>query len=161
LLYNRFIKRFQKESLNNSSEKAMTQDKGAMEMKKLFFAARAITLMAILTMAISASHAAITAWEADGVIRGTDIEYSGLSVTRSGVSVKLTNTSPYDVKVSLKLTFLDRGGNSLGYSIFGLREIGAGGYVTLSNNYLNGNWRMCRNSPRIDFSRMTYEPIYY
>ena len=115
----------------------------------------------ILSMAITTSHAVASTWAVDGVIRGTEIEYSGLTVSRSGVSVRLTNTSTDDVKVSLKLTFLDRGGNSIGHSIFGLREIEAGASVTISNNHLNGNWRACRDSARIDFARMTYEYIYY
>jgi len=101
------------------------------------------------------------AWNTDGEIPGTDIEYSGLSVTKNGVGVKLTNASGYDVKISLKLTFYDNNGNSMGYSIFGLREIGADGYADISNNYLNGKWKLCKDAPRIDFSRMTYEPIYY
>jgi len=112
-------------------------------------------------MAVSISHAAVPAWQADGIIPLTEIEYSGLSVSRSGVSVKLTNTSAADVKVSLRLAFLDREGNTIGYSLFGLREIEAGGYAAFSNNYLNGNWRACRDASRMNFSRMTYEPIYY
>ena len=127
-------------------------------MKKCFCAARAVIMLIVFATVITASRT--DAWESEGVIPGTEIEYSGLSVTRSGVSVRLTNTSPYDVKVSLRLSFFNRDGNSLGYSIFGLREIWAGNSVTLSNNYLNGNWRHCRDAPRMDFSRMTYEHIY-
>ena len=121
-------------------------------------------MIIIFAMVITVPHTAASAaptWEADGVIPGTEIEFSGLSVTRSGVSVRLTNTSDYDVKISLRLTFLDRNGNSIGYSIFGLREIWAENFVTISNNYLNGNWRACRNAPRINFSSMTYEFIYH
>ena len=129
-------------------------------MKKCFCAARVVTLIIIFSMTVAISHATAFAWEVDGVIPGTEIEYSGLSVSRSGVSVKLTNSSPGDVKVSLRLTFLDREGNSLGYTIFGLREIWAGNSVTITNNYLNGNWRACRDAPRINFAAMTYEPIY-
>ena len=129
-------------------------------MEKFFCAARAATFILILTLWIAVSGTVASAWTADGVIPGTEIEYSELSVSKSGVSVKLTNTSAYDVKVSLKLTFLDREGNSLGYAIFGLREMEAGDSVTISNNYLNGNWKTCRDSARMDFSRMTYEPIY-
>ena len=130
-------------------------------MKKNHCAARAAILILIFAMAITISHRVVFAWETDGVIAGTDIEYSALVVSRQGVSVKLTNTSNDDVKVSLKLMFLDRTGNSLGYSIFGLREIGGGDSATVTNNYLNGNWRKCRDSARMDFSKMTYEPIYY
>ena len=132
-------------------------------MKKFLYAARAVSTIIIFAMVIAAPHtfaSAASVWDADGVIPGTDIEYSGLSVTRSGVSVKLTNTSADDVKVSLRLTFFDRSGNSIGYSLFGLREIWAENFVTISNNYLNGNWRACRDAPRIDFARMTYELIY-
>ena len=129
-------------------------------MKKILYAARAVTTIIIFAAAITASHAATPSWEADGVIPGTEIEYSGLSVTRSGVSVKLTNTSFFDVKVSLRLTFFDRNGNSLGYSLFGLREIWAESSVNITNNFLNGNWRACRDAPRMDFVRMTYEYLY-
>ena len=129
-------------------------------MKKCFCAERAVTLIIVFVMVITVSHTAAFAWDAEGVIAGTGIEYTGLSVTRSGVSVKLTNTSPFDVKVSLRLTFLDRDGNTVGYTIFGLREIWAGNSVTISNNYLNGNWRACRDAPRMNFSRMTYEYLY-
>jgi hypothetical protein len=101
------------------------------------------------------------AWSSDGVISGTDLEYSGLSVTKKGVSVRLTNTSGDDVKVSLKLTFYDVNGSSLGYSIFGLREIGARQQVEVSDNYLTGKWKPCRDSQRMEFLKMTYEPIYY
>ena len=130
-------------------------------MKNCLNAARAGAMIIILTMIITVSGVAAFAWEADGAIPGTWIEYSGLTVSRSGVSVRLTNTSPNDVNVSLRLTFFDRGGNSLGYSLFGLREIWAGESVTFSNNHLNGNWRACRDAPRINFSRMTYEYIYH
>ena len=116
--------------------------------------------MLIITVVITIFHTVAFAWEANGVIPGTEIEYSGLAISRQGVSVKLTNTSTDDVKVSLRLTFFDRTGNSLGYSLFGLREIRAGDSVTVSNNYLNGNWRACRNASRIGFARMTYDYIY-
>jgi hypothetical protein len=101
------------------------------------------------------------AWEANGAIPGTDIEFSNLEVSKKGVAVRLANTSSDDVKVSLKLTFYDRNGNALGYSLFGLREIPAGAYSDISGNYLNGKWKPCRDSQRIEFAKMTYEPIYY
>ncbi|MDR3280528.1 MAG: hypothetical protein LBT23_08445 [Synergistaceae bacterium] len=122
-------------------------------MKKIFMAILIVSFAFIIARAASA-------WPAEGVIYGADIEYSGMSVTKNGVSVKLTNTSGNDVKVSLKLTFYDTKGNSLGYSIFGLREIAAGGYADISNNHLNGKWKPCRDAQRIDFSKMTYEPLY-
>ena len=70
-------------------------------MKKFLAAAVAVSVILI-------SASAVFAWGAEGVIPGTDIEYSGLSVAKNGVSVKLTNTSNYDVKASLKLTFFDK-----------------------------------------------------
>ncbi|MDR1510091.1 MAG: hypothetical protein LBS53_10665 [Synergistaceae bacterium] len=112
----------------------------------------------ILTLSVSG---AALGWDTEGVIYGTDIEYSGLVVSKSGVAVKLTNTSNTDVKVSLKLTFYGRNGSSLGYSIFGLREIQAGSYADISKNYLNGKWKECRDAARMEFVKMTYEPIYY
>ena len=130
-------------------------------MKKIFrgFCAAGIFMALIFATGVKASYAA-PVWPAEGVISGTDIEYAGLSVSAGGVSVRLTNTAGHDVKVSLRLTFLDRNGNTLGYSIFGLREIYAGRYVSISNNHLNGSWRTCRDAPRMVFSSMTYEPIY-
>jgi hypothetical protein len=108
-----------------------------------------------------AACGAALGWDAEGVIYGTDIEYSGLTVSKNGVAVKLTNTSNTDVKVSLKLTFHNANGGSLGYSIFGLREIQAGSYADISRNYLNGKWKECRDAARMEFVKMTYEPIYY
>jgi hypothetical protein len=127
---------------------------GAMPMKK-------ITCAALAMLLILMSCGTILGWDAEGVIYGTDIEYSGLSVTKSGVAVKLTNISDTDVKLSLKLTFSDRNGNSLGYAIFGLREIKARSYANISKNYLNGKWKECRDAARMEFVKMTYEPIYY
>jgi hypothetical protein len=112
--------------------------------------------MALILIIAGTSYA----WTTDGVIPGTDIKYSGMSVTKNGVNVKLTNVSDNDVKISLKLTFYDANGNSVGYSLFGLREIYAGGYADVSNNFLNGKWKQCRDSQRMGFSKMTYEPIY-
>lgn len=99
------------------------------------------------------------AWDAQGMIYGTDIEYSLLTLSKNGVRVRLTNTYETDVKLSLRLTFYDRTGNTLGYSLFGLREIPGESYVDISSNYLNGNWRACRDAARIEWQRMTYEPI--
>jgi hypothetical protein len=81
-------------------------------------------------------------------------------VSKSGVSVRLANTSGYDVRVSLKLTFFDGYGNSIGHSVFGLREISAGEPVEISGNYLSGKWKECRDAAKISFVKMTYEPIY-
>jgi hypothetical protein len=111
-------------------------------------------------LSVFATAAAVCAWNADGVIPGTDISYSGLTVSRNGVAVKLTNNSGYDVRVSLKLTFVNEDGNADGYALFGLRTIPAGSEIGISRNYLTGNWRSCRKSARIIFEKMTYEPIY-
>jgi uncharacterized protein YxeA len=123
-------------------------------MKKIVCAVFGIILV------LSAGGVAL-GWDAEGAIYGTDIEYSGLAVSKNGVAVKLTNTSNTDVKVSLNLIFYDRNGHSLGYSIFGLREIQAGSYADISGNYLNGKWKACRDAVRMEFVKMTYEPIYY
>jgi hypothetical protein len=115
----------------------------------------------IITAVILASAGDAFAWAAEGLIPGTEIEYSGLVVSKKGVTVKLTNKSLDDVKASLKLTFFDDRGNSIGHSIFGLREIPAGESVEISGNHLSGKWKPCRDSARINFSKMTYEPIYF
>ncbi|MDR2779900.1 MAG: hypothetical protein LBB28_02115 [Synergistaceae bacterium] len=120
-----------------------------------------ITCAVLGIILILATSGAVFGWDAEGVIYGTDVEYSGLAVSKNGVSVKLTNTSNTDVKVSLKLTFYDKNGSSLGYSIFGLREIQADFYADISGNYLNGKWKECRDAARMEFVKMTYEPIYY
>jgi hypothetical protein len=123
-------------------------------MRKFFLASLAIL---IVTMT---STPALLAWEADGVIPGTEIDYSELVVSKDGVSVKLTNTSADDVKVSLRLAFFDDRGNETGYSIFGLREIPAGESAEISGNHLSGRWKSCKDAARINFSRMTYDIIY-
>ena len=121
---------------------------------------RRFFLASLATLIILTSASALFAWEADGGVPGTEIEYSGLGVSKDGVSVKLTNASTGDVKVSLKLRFFDAGGNEIGYSIFGLREIPAGDSVEISGNHLSGRWKPCRDAARMNFSRMTYETIY-
>jgi hypothetical protein len=123
-------------------------------------------LKKIISFAMSMTFLIVTAsaafsWPADGIIPGTDLEFSSLEVSREGVSVKLTNTSGDDVKVSLRLTFYDRESNAIGYSLFGLREIPAGSSIAVSRNYLNGKWKPCRDAPKGVFQKMTYEPIYY
>jgi hypothetical protein len=100
------------------------------------------------------------AWEQQGKIYGTEMGYEGLAVQRGGVQVRLHNASHDDVEVSLKLLFYDKNGNSVGYTIFGLREIPAGKYVDVTNNYLNGDWRKCRDAFRIEWQTMTYEYLY-
>jgi hypothetical protein len=116
--------------------------------------------IAAAVLSVFLASAAVYAWNADGVIPGTDISYAELSVSRGGVAVKLTNTSSYDVKISFKLTFVNEDGNTDGYALFGLRTIAAGKEVAVSRNYLTGNWRTCGKSARIILEKMTYEPIY-
>lgn len=114
-----------------------------------------------LCLAVAILFAATAyAWDAQGKIYGTDIEYSNLAVTKNGVDVKFTNTYYSDVKISLRLNFYDRTGNLLGYSIFGLQEIPAETYVDINGNYLNGNWRKCRDAAKLQWQRMTYEILY-
>jgi hypothetical protein len=113
---------------------------------------------AVLSVFLTA--AVVCAWNADGVIPGTDITYSELTVSRDGVAVKLTNNLNYDVKVSLKLTFFNADGNTDGYALFGLRTIPAETEIAVSRNYLSGKWKTCNKSVRIIFEKMTYEPIY-
>jgi hypothetical protein len=116
--------------------------------------------IAAAVLSIFLTAAAVCAWNADGVIPGTDITYSELTVSKNGVAVKLTNNFDSDVKVSLKLTFFNAEGNADGYALFGVRTIAAGTEVAISRNYLSGSWRACRKSARIIFEKMTYEPIY-
>jgi uncharacterized protein YcfL len=122
-------------------------------MKKFFSLAVALMLLIPCT-------GCAFAWENTGAINGTDIEYSEMSVSKGGVDVRLTNTSAADVKVSLKVSFFDKEGNSIGHSIVGLREIQAGASVGISGNYLTGNWRQCRDARRMTWEKMTYELIY-
>jgi hypothetical protein len=123
-------------------------------MKKFLFLTTAVSF-------IFASCTVLAAWDANGTVPGADVEFSSLDISRNGVSVRLTNKSGYDVRISLKLIFQDGGGNSIGYSIFGLREIPEGSYADISGNYLNGNWRKCRAAERLVWQRMTYEPVYH
>jgi hypothetical protein len=122
-------------------------------MKKIFLAV-------IAAAVIFVSAETLFAWGKEGAIPNTDIGYTDLSVSKKGVGVRLTNTSGDYVRVSLKLTFFDTNGNSIGYTVFGLREIPPNSSVDISDNYLSGKWKPCRDSARIDFSKMTYEPIY-
>jgi hypothetical protein len=119
-----------------------------------------IICLAVLILSVFAAADAVFAWNAEGVIPGTEISYSGMTVSKDGVAVKLTNNSGNDARVSLKLTFFDKDGNGAGYSLFGLRVIAAGSEVEISRNYLTGKWKSCKNSERIVFEKMTYELIY-
>lgn len=109
----------------------------------------------VLVAAVCAS-----AWENSGVVHGTGVEYSNLAVSKSGVNVTLTNTEEFPVKISLRLNFYDRNGNSIGYSLFGLREIEAGGKKEIVGNYLNGKWKTCRDAFRMEWQKMTYDVLY-
>jgi hypothetical protein len=113
---------------------------------------------AALIVAGAASSAG--AWEKSGRIPGTEIEFSNLEVSKEGVSLRLENTSVSDVRVSLTLYFRDREGNSVGYSIFAVREIPGGGYADVAGNYLSGSLHECRIAHKIEWKRMTYEYLY-
>jgi hypothetical protein len=121
---------------------------------------RKVLIAALLISAAVMMAAPAWSWDAGGKIYGTELEYSGLAVTKNGVEVRLTNSSDTDVKVSLKIVFYDNGGNSIGYTIFAVREIPGGSFVDISRNYLNGKWKPCRDAPRMEWQRMTYELLY-
>jgi hypothetical protein len=121
--------------------------------QKIFFAS--VCAAALLIFATGA-----IAWEASGTIPGTEIEFSNLQVTKKGLTVRLINSANSDVKVSLEVSFIDRTGNGIGHSIFGLREIQAGTYVDISGNYLSGAWKACKDAPRMEWRKMTYEYLY-
>jgi hypothetical protein len=104
---------------------------------------------------------AASAWEDRGAVIGTDVEYSEMKISKNGLDIRLRNTSAVDVKISLRALFRDKTGNSIGYSIIGLREIPAGTTVDILGNHLTGNWRQCRDAPRMIWEKMTYELLYY
>jgi hypothetical protein len=126
-----------------------------MKWPKYFFDAFFAVTLIFLVAARPAS-----AWEASGRIPGTEIDYAELKVSKEGVSVRLSNTSHTDVKLSLALYFYDRSGNDIGHSIFALMEIPGGGYADFAGNYLTGRMRDCRDAPRIEWKKMTYEYLY-
>ncbi len=117
-----------------------------------------LALLAILLLVACTSLA--YAWEKEGSIPTTELTFSELTVSKKGVSLKLTNTSHTPIKISARLTFYDQGGNTIGYTVFGLREIPEGSYVNIAENYLNGNWRKCRDAYRTEWRPMTYELVY-
>jgi hypothetical protein len=116
--------------------------------------------IAALAMTIIYCTAAL-AWEDKGIIIDTDVEYSEMKVSKSGLDVRLRNTSTVDIRISLRALFRDRTGNSIGYSIIGLREIPAGTTVDIAGNHVTGNWKQCRDAPRMIWEKMTYELLYY
>jgi hypothetical protein len=113
---------------------------------------------AVLILSMAACPA--SAWEANGRIPGTEIGYTGLIVSKEGVSVRFSNTSQTDIKLSLALHFYDKAGNDIGHSIFALMEIRGGGYADFAGNYLTGRMKDCRGAPRIEWKKMTYEYLY-
>lgn len=118
----------------------------------------AAVFAAVITMI---SACASFAYETVGIVPGTSVEYSGLAITKSGVNVMLTNKETSPVKVSLRLSFYDRNGNRLGYSLFGLRELdGDGGSSSVTSNYLNGKWKECKDAFRVEWEKMTFEILY-
>lgn len=120
-------------------------------------AASAVLLAFVLLAAASIKSEAI---DAQGKIFRTDIEFSELAITKRGLTVKLTNTSDVPIKISSKLMFFDKSGNSVGYALFGLREIPSGTFVIFSGVPLKGSWKQCRDAPRWDWQTMTYEILY-
>lgn len=116
--------------------------------------------LAAIMMIIAAACTA-HAWEPQGKIYGTNaVEYSELSVAKDGVGARITNGDDLPIKISLKLLFFDKDGNTLGYAIFGLREIPAGAYSDYSNIYLSGKWKECKRAFRVEWQPMTYELVY-
>lgn len=119
------------------------------------------SILTAVAVAIILVQATISpAWEAKGQIHGTEISYADLQLTKAGANVRLTNQSHTPVKVSLRLAFYGRNGNSIGYTLFGLREIPADSYVDISGNYLNGNWKACTDAYRMEWQKMTYQIVY-
>jgi hypothetical protein len=119
-----------------------------------------IILLAAAAVIELASPARLAAWNAAGGVPETEIEYSDMQVSKEGVTVKLANRSQTDVKVSLRVAFLDASGNEIGHSLFGLREIAAGSAAEVSRNYITGKWKECRDAPRAEWRKMTYEYLY-
>lgn len=117
---------------------------------------KTILAAACLLLFASLAHA----WEKDGLIPATELEFAELKISRKGVSVKLINTSHTPIKASLKLTFSDNRGNTIGYAIFGLREIGGGNYVNIAETHLNGDWKKCQEAYRAEWQPMTYQLVY-
>lgn len=120
--------------------------------KKFLILLAAVMLLACASLA--------RAWETEGALPATELAFSGLEVSREGVAVRLTNTSHRAVKISSRITFYDERGNTVGYALFGLREIPAGSYVNISGNHLTGNWRHCRDAHRMVWEPLTYELVY-
>lgn len=112
-------------------------------------------LLAVIMLALPAA-----AWEPNGKIYGTDVEYSEASVTKQGMSLKLRNSFPTAVKLSFRVDFFDARGNRLGYSLFGLKEIPGGGEIEVNGNHITGKWKPCRDAARAIWEKMTYEPVY-
>jgi uncharacterized protein YxeA len=109
---------------------------------------------------VSAAFNRASAWETNGRIPGTEIDYSNLQISKEGVEVRLFNFSNTDIKISLRLAFFDKSGNETGYSLFGLREIPKESYVDIAGNHLSGDWKACKGASRIEWRKMTYEFIY-
>lgn len=95
-----------------------------------------------------------------GMLPGTDIGYSNFSVSKSGITIRFTNTFNVDAKFSARVTFYDRNGNTLGYSVFGLREIPGESSIDIAGNHLSGDWKKCKRADRVDWQPMTYEVLY-
>lgn len=123
---------------------------------------RIAVMMSMLMIAVVFTAISGYAWalEKEGVIASTELTFSELEITKKGVSVRISNTSGTTIRTSLRLSFFDSYGNSLGYTIFGLREISGDTFVNISENSLSGNWKQCRDAYRMVWSAMTYDLLY-
>ena len=106
------------------------------------------------------TEAAPPQWSTDGLLAGTEISYSALSVEKSGVNVKFTNTSHSTLRISSRLTFYDKNWDKVGYCLFGVRDIAAGESVEFFNNHITGDWKKCRSAFKTVWETMTYEQVY-
>lgn len=120
-----------------------------------------LTTLLLLFLTAIYAFAAESNWATSGTIPGTELAFTDLSVTKQGLSVRVTNNSLDPVKVSLRISFFDNQGNNIGHSVIALREVPAEAFFDVTNNYINGNWKACRDSHRMEFRHMTYEVLYY
>ena len=119
-----------------------------------------LSLFLAFTAPLSAAESAYP-FPVNGVIQGTDVEYSNLELTKSGVSVTLTNRSPGVVRISSQMLFLDKNATKIAGSIFALRDLEPGASINIDSNYLDGSWKKAKKETfRLEWKPMTYEHIY-
>ena len=109
---------------------------------------------------IAEAAATAPAWSTEGLLAGTEIAYSGLTVNKSGVNVKFVNTSHTKMKISARLTFYDKNMDKVGYCLFGLREIPGGENAEFYNVHITGEWKKCKSANKTVWETMTYEQVY-